>query len=85
MSASPGDPRMSKIAAQPYCLSGVRTFIVNHEGIAYSRDLGPRTSAVARSMPLFDPEGGWRPEAGAIARSEEGERLPRLASERGCT
>ncbi|MGZ5583649.1 MAG: DUF2950 family protein [Usitatibacter sp.] len=68
-----------------YRLTGVRTFIVNHEGIAYSRDLGPRTSTIARGLRSFDPERGWRAEAGAIARSEEGDRMRRLASECGCT
>jgi hypothetical protein len=42
-----------------YGNSGVMTFIVNHEGVVYERDLGPQTSAVARAMSVFDPDPSW--------------------------
>jgi len=41
--------------------SGVMTFIVNHEGVVYQRDLGPDTAAKARAITRFDPGPGWTP------------------------
>lgn len=42
-----------------YGNSGVMTFIVNHEGAVYERDLGPGTQAAASSMKRFNPGSGW--------------------------
>jgi Protein of unknown function (DUF2950) len=39
--------------------SGVMTFIVNHEGVVYQKDLGPDTAAIARTMLRFDPDSTW--------------------------
>lgn len=44
-----------------YGSSGVMTFIVNHDGVVYSKDLGP--SEVAMKIGLFDPDHTWKPEA----------------------
>ncbi len=46
-----------------YGRSGVMTFIVNHDGVVYSKDLGPDTPAVARAIQTFDPDPSWRREA----------------------
>jgi hypothetical protein len=35
------------------------TFVVNHNGVVYQQDLGPRTSRVAERMSAFDPGSGW--------------------------
>jgi hypothetical protein len=35
------------------------TFIVNHDGIVYQKDLGPNTAEVARSMTRFNPDSTW--------------------------
>ena len=43
-----------------YGVSGVMTFIVNHEGVVYQRDLGPNTTAIARGLRLFNPDGSWK-------------------------
>lgn len=43
-----------------YGSSGVMTFIVNHDGIVYEKDLGPNTPALARAMKKFDPDTTWR-------------------------
>jgi hypothetical protein len=43
-----------------YGSSGVMTFIVNHDGIVYQKDLGPKTAEIASSMQLFDPGPGWK-------------------------
>ena len=41
-----------------YGTSGVMSFIVNHDGVVYEKDLGPTTAAVATAMRRFDPD-GW--------------------------
>ena len=43
-----------------YGVSGVMTFIVNHDGIVYQQDLGPDTSDIAPSITEFDPDDGWQ-------------------------
>ena len=42
-----------------YGVSGVMTFIVNHDGDVYEKDLGPGTAATARAMRKFNPDGTW--------------------------
>jgi hypothetical protein len=42
-----------------YGNSGVMTFIVNHDGVVYQKDLGPKTPELARAMTRFDPGAGW--------------------------
>jgi hypothetical protein len=44
-----------------YGNSGVKTFMVNHDGVLYERDLGPSTAAQAAKIKLFDPGAGWSP------------------------
>jgi hypothetical protein len=43
-----------------YGVSGVMTFIVNHDGVVYEKDLGPSTAARAQQMKLFNPDAGWK-------------------------
>ncbi len=40
--------------------SGVMTFIVNQDGVAYERDLGPQTAAAVAKITRFDPDAKWR-------------------------
>jgi hypothetical protein len=48
-----------------YGNSGVVTFIVNHAGAVYQKDLGKDTEAVAKRMMWFDPDRSWaKVEAG---------------------
>jgi Protein of unknown function (DUF2950) len=42
-----------------YGNSGIMTFVVNHDGVIYQKDLGTRTSRVAERMNSFDPGSGW--------------------------
>jgi Protein of unknown function (DUF2950) len=42
-----------------YGNSGIMTFIVNHEGTVYEKDLGPDTHTAASSMRRFNPGKGW--------------------------
>jgi hypothetical protein len=43
-----------------YGLTGVMTFTVNHDGVVYQKDLGPRTAAIAGKMRVFNPDGTWK-------------------------
>jgi Protein of unknown function (DUF2950) len=43
-----------------YGNSGVMTFMVNHAGTVYQKDLGTRTGIIARRMMLFDPDQTWK-------------------------
>ncbi|MDM0110692.1 DUF2950 domain-containing protein [Variovorax sp. J22R133] len=39
--------------------TGVTSFMVNHQGVLYQKDLGPETDKTARAMTLFDPDASW--------------------------
>jgi hypothetical protein len=43
-------------------LSGVMSFIVNHDGVVFSKDLGADTAKVAAEMTTFDPDETWKRE-----------------------
>ena len=43
-----------------YGNSGVMTFVVNHAGVVYQKDLGKRTDFVAKRLSLFDPDQTWK-------------------------
>jgi hypothetical protein len=43
-----------------YGASGIMTFIVNHDGVVYEKDLGPNTTATAQSMTKFNPDKTWK-------------------------
>jgi Protein of unknown function (DUF2950) len=43
-----------------YASSGVMTFIVNHEGVVYQKDLGRNTEKTAQAMKLFNPDSSWK-------------------------
>jgi hypothetical protein len=37
------------------------TFIVNHDGKIYEKDLGPKTAEIAQKITQFNPDDGWAP------------------------
>ena len=43
-----------------YGNSGVMTFMVNHAGTVYQKDLGARTAIIAKRITLFDPDQTWK-------------------------
>lgn len=43
-----------------YGNSGVMTFIVNHAGVVYQKDLGEETEALAKAMTQYDPDATWK-------------------------
>lgn len=43
-----------------YANSGIKTFIVNHQGVVYEKDLGPNTARIAERMTEFNPDKTWK-------------------------
>lgn len=43
-----------------YGSSGVMTFIVNHDGVVYEKDLGPETATAAGKITRFNPDKSWK-------------------------
>ncbi len=43
-----------------YGNSGIMTFIVNQEGVAYEKDLGKKTGKIANGIKVFDPDKTWK-------------------------
>jgi hypothetical protein len=43
-----------------YGNSGVMTFIVNHAGTVYQKDLGEHTETIVKTMTSFDPDKSWK-------------------------
>ena len=48
-------------APAEYRVTGVRTFMVSHDGIVYERDLGPKTVEEFKKMERFNPTASWTP------------------------
>ena len=42
-----------------YDVTGVMTFVVNHDGVVHEKDLGPETAALIKAMTRYDPESSW--------------------------
>jgi hypothetical protein len=42
-----------------YGISGVMTFIVNHEGVVFQKDLGPDTPELAEGIDAYSPDSSW--------------------------
>ena len=42
-----------------YAGTGVKTFVVNHAGIVYEKDLGPGTDAIVKHTFRFNPDKSW--------------------------
>jgi hypothetical protein len=45
-------------------VTGVKTFIVSHDGIVYEKDLGEKTVDQFRAMDRYNPDSTWKPVAG---------------------
>jgi hypothetical protein len=43
-----------------YGVSGIKTFLVNHRGVVYEKDLGPETGTLAPQMTRFNPDKTWQ-------------------------
>jgi hypothetical protein len=42
-----------------YGVTGVQTFIVNHDGIVYQKDLGPDSVTLAKQITRYNPDKTW--------------------------
>lgn len=40
--------------------SGVMSFMINHDGVVYQKNLGANSDATARAMTRFDPDDSWQ-------------------------
>jgi hypothetical protein len=43
-----------------YGASGITSFMANHDGVVYEKDLGKGTAALAEKMTTFDPDASWK-------------------------
>lgn len=43
-----------------YADSGIKSFLVNQNGIVFEKDLGPDTARIARQMTAYDPDQTWK-------------------------
>ena len=48
-------------APAQYRNTGVKTFMVSHDGVVYQKDLGPKTLEVFKTIDLFNPDKTWTP------------------------
>jgi len=46
-------------APAEYRVTGVKTFIVDYNGIVYQKDLGPDTLSIAKKIVLYNPDKTW--------------------------
>ena len=44
-----------------YLVTGVKTFMVSHDGVVYQKDLGPDTLDIAAKIDRFNPDKTWSP------------------------
>ncbi len=51
-------------APAEYAVTGVKTFIVSHDGVVYQKDLGPQTLDAFKSMERYNPDKTWSPVKG---------------------
>ncbi len=43
-----------------YGNSGIMTFVVNHDGVVFEKDLGPDTAEIAAGVEDFNPDSTWK-------------------------
>ena len=48
-------------APAEYAVTGVRTFMVSHDGVVYEQDFGPNTLSEFQKMERFNPDKSWNP------------------------
>lgn len=48
-------------APAEYGVTGVKTFIVSHDGVVYEKDFGPATLDAFKRMERFNPDKSWTP------------------------
>jgi hypothetical protein len=48
-------------APAEYLVTGVKTFIVSHDGVVYQKDLGAQTFSAFKAMERYNPDKTWTP------------------------
>src|SRR5215472_2211189 len=48
-------------APAEYGVTGVKTFMVSHDGIVYEKDVGPNTLSEFQKIELYNPDKSWTP------------------------
>jgi Protein of unknown function (DUF2950) len=48
-------------APAQYRITGVKTFMVSHDGVVYEKDLGPNSLEIAKGIERFNPDKTWSP------------------------
>ena len=43
-----------------YGSSGIKTFMVNQDGVVYEKDLGPGKASAVKTILKFNPDKAWR-------------------------
>ena len=44
-----------------YRVTGVKTFMVSHDGVVYQKDLGPNSLEIGKTIERFNPDKTWTP------------------------
>jgi hypothetical protein len=52
-------------------VTGVKTFLINHDGILYEKDLGPDTAKIASEMKAYNPDKTWKRVADADTDTDD--------------
>ena len=53
-------PRLVVAYPARFDTPGIMTFMVNHDGVVFEKDLGETTAAEARKMKSYNPDAGWK-------------------------
>jgi hypothetical protein len=48
-------------APAEYGVTGIKTFVVSHDGVVYEKDFGPKTLDEFQKMDLYNPDKSWTP------------------------
>ena len=48
-------------APAQYRVTGVKTFMVSHDGVVYQKDFGQNTLEIAKKIERFNPDKTWTP------------------------
>ncbi len=54
-----------------YANSGVMTFVVNHRGLVFEKDLGADTAQVVEAIESYNPDSSWSPTEDSLFGIEE--------------
>jgi hypothetical protein len=54
-------------APAQYRITGVKTFMVSHDGVVYEKDLGPKTLELFQTIDRFNPDKSWSPVSEPLA------------------